>query len=199
MSTVDTCGLNGPTAVKLRETYNYLYRKGYADSGSCYVLADLLLEHVSLRPPVLDVGCGHCPFLKVVQERMGFNREDLYGVDISEVVLAENADLFMLTHASAMDLPFADDWFAAVYSADTLEHLPEPDVERALDEMHRVCHGHLAVGVCCREALTLDEHGVQVHLTVRSTDWWRKKVSAYGRIRVAEIPDPIHAFFIVEV
>lgn len=184
-------------STRLRDTYNYLYGKGYADSGSCYVLADLLLDRVGVAPPILDVGCGHCPFLQAVQGRLGL--ESLFGVDIADVVLRENVHRFRLAQASATHLPFASKTFRACYSADMLEHLPEHDVELALLEMARVTSGVLALGVSCREAYTLDEYGEQVHLTVRPADWWRERIAGLGRLLVAQVPDDVHGFFIVEV
>jgi ubiquinone/menaquinone biosynthesis C-methylase UbiE len=182
---------------RLRDTYNFLYDKGYADSGSCYVLADLLLERAGLAPPVLDVGCGHCPFLKVARERTGLRA--LFGVDISDVVLRENTGEFRLAQASAARLPFGDKMFRVCYSADMIEHLPEGDAIQALREMARVTSGVLAVGASCRKAYTLDEHGQQVHLTVRPADWWQQRIAELGKLLVAHFSDDLHGFFIAEV
>lgn len=186
-------------ALHLRNTYNHLYRKGYADSGSCYVLAELLLRRVDVRGPVLDVGCGHCPFLKTVQQARSLAASDLFGVDISDVVLRENVGSYPLVQASAVRLPFGDRQFRVCYSADMIEHLPQAHALGALREMARVTRGHLALGVCCREAYTLDEYGQQVHLTVQPPEWWQSQLSELGQIKVAEIPDDIHGFYILEV
>jgi SAM-dependent methyltransferase len=199
MSMVETHCNDDIPVTRIRDTYNHLYGQGYADSGSCYVLADLLLARVGVTPPVLDVGCGHCPFLKVVQERTSLDPRSLFGVDIADAALRENVGRFQLTQACATHLPFADKAFSVCYSADMLEHLPEQHVGLVLREMARVTSRFIALGVCCREALTLDEYGQQVHLTVRPAAWWEKRIAALGRLVVAQVPDDVHGFYVVEV
>ena len=51
--------------------------------------------------------------------------------------------------ASALDLPFADDSFAAGWTMSTLLHVPEVDIEHALAEITRVLQpgAPLAIGV----------------------------------------------------
>ncbi len=100
---------------------------------------------VSLARPsrVLEVGCGSGELAAVL-----FRRETVsyQGVDLSpeEVARAQAVQpRWKFQVASAYDLPYADAVFDLVVACEILEHVDDP--QRAMDEMARVCSGHLLV------------------------------------------------------
>lgn len=100
-----------------------------------------LLGDRATRPGsrLLDAGCGTGGFLRWLLDRRSFAHAA--GVDLaaSAVTLARQrvpeADL---RPAPLSALPFDDGTFDLVVSNDVLQHIHEDDVQRSLDELHRV-------------------------------------------------------------
>jgi ubiquinone/menaquinone biosynthesis C-methylase UbiE len=96
----------------------------------------LLLEHLGdlSRKRALDVGCGKGRFARIFQER--YPEAEMWGLDISEEMLA-HVPAGIHTRAGSMTaLPFEDGWFDAAYATESLEHAVEIDV--AVGEICRV-------------------------------------------------------------
>jgi malonyl-CoA O-methyltransferase len=92
---------------------------------------------------VLDVGCGKGRFARVfLEENPGAL---MYGLDISEEMLACVPAGFGAVSGSMTELPFADSAFDCVYATESLEHAVE--IDRAVAEMCRVLKpgGKLAI------------------------------------------------------
>jgi len=92
----------------------------------------------------LEVGCGE----GVIAARMQRRWDQVVALDLPDAGL--RADWRRLAgprflHASAHQLPFADDRFDVVVAAEVLEHLPDP--VSGLQEMARVGRRHLVLSV----------------------------------------------------
>ena len=91
-----------------------------------------------LPPPaeVLEVGCGDASFTK---ELVKYSPA-VTAIDISSAQIEENKSRFsgitFLQHDVALQFPFADNTFSAIWCSEVLEHLFDPAF--ALREMHRV-------------------------------------------------------------
>ena len=83
---------------------------------------------------VLDVGCGKGRFARVLSESN--TRAAVYGLDISEAMLACVPAGIETSVALMTGLPFAASTFDCVYATESLEHAVEIDV--AVAEMCRV-------------------------------------------------------------
>ena len=88
---------------------------------------------------LLDVGCGSGVISNALAEKTAAT---VLGVDVGKkgILLArknaeEKADSHFI-QASALSLPFPDDFFQIVFSTEVLEHIEDP--KRAIDEMIRV-------------------------------------------------------------
>jgi SAM-dependent methyltransferase len=96
---------------------------------------------------ILDIGCG--------DGRIINRLDDLYprvvGIDTSITALGYTEANAI--RASAAYLPFRDNSFDLVLSTEVLEHLPDMDYRRAVDEMARVANRYILVGVPWREQL----------------------------------------------
>ena len=99
------------------------------------------------REPVgraLEVGCGEGVIADKLQRRFGeVVALDLPDAGLRADWLAYDGPRFL--HASAHELPFADDQFDVVVAAEVLEHLPDP--VKGLQEMARVGRRHLVLSV----------------------------------------------------
>jgi ubiquinone/menaquinone biosynthesis C-methylase UbiE len=92
------------------------------------------LSRVTLKGPVLDIGCGFGEFATVYADI----KIDM-GIDNSSrdlAVAAKTNKYKNLTLADAADLPFADNFFGSIFSISTLEHIE--NVNGALREAYRV-------------------------------------------------------------
>jgi ubiquinone/menaquinone biosynthesis C-methylase UbiE len=92
----------------------------------------------------LEVGCGE----GVIAERMWRRWGEVVALDLPDAGLRADwrgraGPRFL--HASAHQLPFADDQFDVVVAAEVLEHLPDP--AGGLREMARVGRRHLVLSV----------------------------------------------------
>lgn len=122
---------------------------------------------------VLDVGTG-MGGLVLALLRSGC---DAQGIDVSDFAV-EQANINApgrYSVASALDLPFADDEFPTVVSANFLEHFDEADVAQVLKEMWRVCSDTLFL----RVATTQDRDNCW-HLTVQPRVWWEEQLIRAG-------------------
>lgn len=92
---------------------------------------------------VLDVGCGKGRFARVLLERNP--GAVMFGLDISEEMLASVPAGIGAVSGSMTELPFADSSFDCVYATESLEHAVE--IGRAVAEMCRVLKpgGKLAI------------------------------------------------------
>lgn len=93
------------------------------------------LSNYEFVHPILDLGCGDGFFAKIL---LNNNMVDV-GIDISpkEVAKAEKCGVYKEVRvASALKIPFPDNYFSTVLSNSVLEHIPQIDL--ALLEIARV-------------------------------------------------------------
>jgi ubiquinone/menaquinone biosynthesis C-methylase UbiE len=92
----------------------------------------------------LEVGCGEGVIAAKLHHRFG----EVVALDLPDAGLRADWRGYQgprFLHASAHELPFADDRFDVVVAAEVLEHLPDP--VRGLNEMARVGRRHLVLSV----------------------------------------------------
>jgi SAM-dependent methyltransferase len=95
---------------------------------------------------LLDVGCGTGGFLRWAAGRDSFKR--IAGVDISAEAIAFarlRVPTAELQVAPILDLPFETASFDLIVLNDVLQHVPDTDIERALQELRRVLRADGAV------------------------------------------------------
>lgn len=107
----------------------------------------------------LDVGCADGFFTKYYLEK--FPETEGWGVDIAESaceLARKNCPKGNFLAASCYNLPFENESFDLVHSAEMLEHLEAP--EEAIKEMYRVLKkgGHLIITTPNERADTYIEH-----------------------------------------
>jgi malonyl-CoA O-methyltransferase len=131
--------LNPELRREIRESFNEASR----DEEHFPSTIDPRIRHVSVilkyfgnlaDKRVLDVGCGKGRFTRVLRDQNPGSA--LYGLDISEAMLACVPAGIDVVSGSMTELPFAASAFDCIYATESLEHAVE--IERAVEEMCRV-------------------------------------------------------------
>ncbi len=96
----------------------------------------LIREHLGpfAGKRVLDVGCGKGRFARVFHEQEP--QAELWGIDISEAMLAFVPEAIRTRAGSMTELPFDDAFFDGAYAIESLEHAVE--IAKAVSEICRV-------------------------------------------------------------
>ncbi len=135
---------------------------------------------------IIDFGCGTgrsaTPLLKAgLKTHLVDFCEDCLDPDIFLQTVGSDP-LVQFVQGCLWDLPTdleAADW---IISFDLLEHLPEEKVDASLKAMaSRMKKGGL-ISLCMIEDEFGKDIGTSLHLTIKPSDWWRKKVSAHFSI-----------------
>jgi hypothetical protein len=70
--------------------------------------------------------------------------------------------------------PPAGTKFDGVICSDVLEHIPENECERLVNELFGYTDGFVWASVCCRPAKKIFADGTNMHVTVRKMAFWHK-------------------------
>ena len=115
--------------------FQFLARK------KCFIssIAEIGIDKKNSR--IADIGCGSCTDLMNLVS-MGFNQNNLYGIDINKVDIdfgKKNFPLLKLTNQNAENLSFEDNFFDLVYESTMFVQLNDEEIsERISNEMLRV-------------------------------------------------------------
>ncbi len=159
----------------------------YQIADDCYERCVQIVEKYHPKR-LLDVGCAMGFF--VAQFR--FLGVDAYGIDISNFAIETGKNLSFyareeggsenesstlqkyLFEAGATSIPFPDKFFDLVVSWDTLEHIPEECVIKAIKEVERVGERQFHVIATKSEEWDKDKS----HVTIKPISWWRDHFSS---------------------
>jgi len=90
-----------------------------------------------------------------------------------------------VVHGCATKLPFADNSFDLVCSADVFEHLRPEDAGKACSEACRVAKRFVFLKIAEREDVSekwKELAGHPLHLTTRPIEWWKQFCQPYGDV-----------------
>lgn len=153
-----------------KQKYDIIYSEnkipGYGHSNCGKNFLPFLNDVKSL----VDIGCGHNQFSKLVKKQNPSAR--VLGVDFS----CPSADII----ANATSLPFKRKEFEWATSFDMLEHLLPEEVDIALGEISRVST-YFCFSICYRDSV-YKINDLTLHPTVRSEEWWTKKIEKAGGV-----------------
>ena len=109
----------------------------------------------------LDLGCGRG---ETIEAALGHG-VDAFGTEIVRALCGER-----IIEADIEDLPHADKSFDYVSCYDVLEHLTPGTEQGALDEMFRVCRGHLFITTNDKPSRL--PTGEDLHVNKRKREVW---------------------------
>ena len=130
----------------------------------------------------LDIGCSAGKSLDLLG-RAGIHA---CGVDVSKKAVDKGVELGRkIQRASATQLPFENEAFDLVCSADVFEHLAPHDVPAACAEAARVARKYLFFKIAERVDATerwKQLAGHPLHLTTQPIEWWKRQFKDVGRV-----------------
>jgi len=128
-----------------------------------------------IYPEWLDAGCGNCETLRFLRK----NGYKAYGTDVAESNLFKNCgDLVkkgVAVASTLSEIPFPDDKFDIVFSADVLEHIPHSEIPSVVRELVRISRtGVLFLSISQRLAKFDPDppEAPRIHITLRPRSWW---------------------------
>lgn len=120
---------------KTTEEMNDLYLNNFGLTRNS--LNKDFLDSLDRNIKILEVGCNVGVQLMILKE-MGF--KNLYGIEINPKTATtakeKNPD-FNITTASALEIPFKDNYFDLVFTSGVLIHIGQEDIKKVLLEIYR--------------------------------------------------------------
>ena len=146
--------------------------------GEGNVWNEIQLLMVGRKGKVLDIACGTGKTMEILSK---FEYLDLFGCDISEMLIAKAAEkhdipMEKLIACDATQLPYAENEFDYAFSIGSIEHFTEEGITKFLSECHRTVsrisfHQHpVSRSGKCEGWITRAQ---SYHNN--STEWWKEQ------------------------
>ncbi len=129
---------------------------------------------------ILDVGCAKGYYLKAIHDyNEVFENIKLKGIDISEwAVKNANPDIKEFIEVGDIrKLSFENQSYDLILCKDTIEHLSEKDVNKAISELCRVSKRYILISVMTMKVYWDKDI---THQTIKDIDWWTNQFYKYG-------------------
>lgn len=113
---------------------------------------------------ILDYGCGKASYHK--KNKLG------------------NVTLYDPYYEPYSKKPTDNDLFDIVLCTDVLEHIPENEVGKVLHELMFYTDKVLFLSICTKPAKKTFSNGENVHLTIKSKEWWEQMLNTTKDIKI---------------
>lgn len=174
-----------------REKYQACYaRETYHCQGARLQRVTKDAQSIPVGASYVDVGCGRAEMVKLAASRgVAACGVELVPELCGRFTAGSNGSPkpYYVIEGVVTALPFQDRHFEFVSCYDMLEHLPEDQVDTALDELFRVCASTLFLTTNDKESrLPLSDGSfLELHLTRKPRAWWNEKIGMRAADREA--------------
>lgn len=172
--------------------YDVIWREypNYRDCSPGEMFAPLFFDgfknELRAGQTIIDFGCGTARVAKEFLSK-GLN---VTLVDISPYCLDEEIRHMLTLLSNQIHFQQGCLWQLPeqlksaywIYCCDVLEHIPEDQIDRCLEEISKRMRFGGYFSICLKEDLTGKKIGEQLHLTIKSKQWWEKTLSKYFNI-----------------
>jgi len=139
---------------------------------------------------ILDAGTGNGALVRLMRE----HGKNAYGIELSRAVLeAECPDMLQkgfVEPGILTNLPYEDNSFDLVFSADVLEHIHPEEAEQVISELVRVSRRHVFLSISLKghtKATAGNDDEAHRHTMLRPREWWHAKFREAGAIPNTEM------------
>jgi len=154
---------------KYKETYEHVHERhqSYHEINCGMRYMDLWLPAVSLKTPILDVGCGNGMLCWEMFDR-GYG---ITGMDIIEIPYHRRGYKYVQHDITQVPWPFDDNAYHLAMAFDVLEHLDDDDLDSTVKEFCRVSKGQVA-------SIPDAKGQGKLHRIIKPGDWWLKRLNS---------------------
>ena len=152
--------------------YNRPQAKKYLNDKKIWInLVDMI--HYFEPNSVLDFGCGLGNVLKEARKR----NVNIIGCETSRYAIRNSLckeRVVKTREIPKSKLPFKDNSFDLVFSAEVMEHVKETDTEAVIKELNRICSNYALL------TINTFDYKQPGHINVHPRKWWLKKFENEG-------------------
>mmetsp|Transcript_23949 Transcript_23949/g.28969 ORF Transcript_23949/g.28969 Transcript_23949/m.28969 type:complete len:329 (-) Transcript_23949:386-1372(-) len=169
-----------------QDLYDKTWTQGGYPSQSCWGcrFAPDVINKIKFHT-VLDAGTGNGALVRLMRD----HGKSAWGVELSRAVLEKECpDMLQKGYVEPgilTNLPYEDNAFDLVYSADVLEHIHPEEVDAVVKELVRVTRRHLFLSISLKghtKATGNDDAEAHRHTMLRPKTWWDAKFAQYGAV-----------------
>mmetsp|Transcript_35038 Transcript_35038/g.48583 ORF Transcript_35038/g.48583 Transcript_35038/m.48583 type:complete len:326 (-) Transcript_35038:264-1241(-) len=169
-----------------QEMYDKTWTQGGYPSQSCWGcrFAVDIIEKLKFNS-VLDAGTGNGALTRLMRE----HGKSAWGIELSRAVLEKECpDLLskgFVEPGILTNLPYEDNSFDLVFSADVLEHIHPEEVDDVVKELIRVSRRHVFMSISLKghtKATSENDAEANRHTMLRPRPWWNAKFTEHGAV-----------------
>lgn len=169
-----------------QELYDKTWTQGGYPSQSCWGcrFAVDVIEKLKFHT-VLDAGTGNGALTRLMRE----HSKSAFGIELSRAVLEKECpDMLAKGYVEPgilTNLPYEDNSFDLVFSADVLEHIHPEEADIVISELIRVSRRHIFMSISLKghtKATADNDDEAHRHTMLRPRHWWDAKFMEHGAV-----------------
>lgn len=188
--TVDIPPKRRPGYVYKSNSYQDVYDKTWTQGGypsqscwGCRFAVDVM--HKLQFHTVLDAGTGNGALVRLMRD----HGKSAWGIELSRAVLEKECpDMLAKGYVEPgilTNLPYEDNTFDLVFSADVLEHIHPEEADMVVKELIRVSRRHIFLSISLKghtKATAENDQEANRHTMLRPRTWWEAIFTKYGAV-----------------
>lgn len=153
--------------------YSWLYENNYPIGAPMRIIKKY---NIKSAEKCIDLGCGRAS--------LSMHFSDYTGVDVSNYIIEHNKKTRIGTfiHCSLDDLANITEKYDVAICSDVMEHIPKNEIDNVLKSISSLISSHFYFAISTRKSVLLDKEGNNLHLSVLTSEEWKKHITKYFKI-----------------